>query len=192
MEVQEALDGLARAMGTELDAERRARAEAEARARQAEDRLAGINYVGQMLEQTDRALNELTCWKDVAEAYAKVADADKGVEAAKLVASRAGERYEEVVAEAVSEAYAEGIIDGSNQKQRDTQIDAFLASNESVSRAKDAVAKAERSVLQSEAEREVIYADYKAAQYHFRSAEASANLVSAMLQVLRKVGGNDD
>gem|GEM_PF-6874953 len=79
------------------------------------------------------------------------------------------------------EAYQAGAIDGKNQAQRDMQLTRWLAKDESVILARQALAKAERELAAMDAAAERCKGDYKAAAYRLNAARAQAQLLAAMM-----------
>ncbi len=85
---------------------------------------------------------------------------------------------------ATMDAYAAGLITGKNQAERDVQLNAHLAKSEPVAKAQTALRRIERQLAATEAEAEVLEADYKAAWARIAAARADAALQTAYLQLL--------
>ena len=81
-------------------------------------------------------------------------------------------------------AYGEGEITGKNQAERDMQLTRYLACDESVIVAREALAMVERELATLEATAERRKGEYKVAAYRLNAVRAQAELMTAMLTMV--------
>lgn len=130
-------------------------------------------------------LEELATWRDVAERASALAEQQTALRDAKgLDLPAARERLAEAETEATMAAYAEGAVAGKNADHRKVELDAYLAGQQDVVKAREHLRAVETRILNIEAAQAVADSEYKAALGRWHAAQAGAELLAAMLMAV--------
>ena len=157
-----------------LDAADARASAAERYAAQAEAENERLHSVHELVARSGLILDDLATWREVAARATALNEADTALRTAKAMdLPAAKERVSEAETEATMAAYAEGAVTGKNAEQRKVELDAYLAGQERVVKAREHL-RASRRIVNLKAAVAVADAEHKAALGRWNAARSGA------------------